>query len=272
MKMMRERLLSLIAVLALVATATAAPVGPAASITVSIGTFQIPTVGETVQIPIVMDAAPGGLAGYGVTVSLADPSIAEITAVDFPAWTTIEDPVTHEIWEFNNGADLVLPSGEVTLRAVDIRSEVSAGATGVTLVTLTVRGTAPGIATLSVTPDPVLGIEDENGDLYPVAAPPGTVIVGPTPAEATARVIEIVEGFGLPAPIGTGLTDKLETAASALDRGNVRAAINAVDAFTHQVEAQRGKALEPAQADVLLAEALDLIRMYTMLNPQPEPP
>ena len=70
---------------------------------------------------------------------------------------------------------------------------------------------------------------------------------------------EIVDGLTLHPNIKGGLLGKLNAAQQALDRGNTRAAENLLEAFLNLVEAQRGKALTDAQADLLVAYANKLI-------------
>ncbi len=48
---------------------------------------------------------------------------------------------------------------------------------------------------------------------------------------------------------------KLQHAASALDRGNIKAVYGNLDAFLNEVNAQEGKKLTVAQADLLNTEA-----------------
>jgi hypothetical protein len=55
--------------------------------------------------------------------------------------------------------------------------------------------------------------------------------------------------------IGDSLCAKLDSAAAARDRGNVKAAQNILKAFANEVEAQRGKAIASENADTLIALA-----------------
>ena len=43
-------------------------------------------VGDTLEYQVILDDATLGLAGYEITVSLTNPSVAAITGVTFPAW------------------------------------------------------------------------------------------------------------------------------------------------------------------------------------------
>ncbi len=182
------------------------------------GSFQIGSVGETTSIPIVLDSASGGISGYRITVSLNDPSVATITAVAFPDWAGLKSASA-------------LPSGQVVLQAVDLSQQVPVGATSVLLATLTVKGTATGNTGITITPDSSMGVQNRNGDLYPVTAIPGALNVGtsspgivPTPvptsgvstpaptmvvptATPTAGVpTPVLPPVGEPTPIPTGIS------------------------------------------------------------------
>ena len=156
---------------AMVIACVCALVSGVAAANLATGSFQIGTVGETVSIPVVLDSAPGGISGYGITVSLSNPSVATITAVAFPDWASLKSASA-------------LPSGQVVLKSVDLSQQVPVGGTGVLLATLTVKGTATGSTSVVITPDPSLGVQNRNGDLYPITASPGTLTVG-TPSSGT---------------------------------------------------------------------------------------
>lgn len=150
---------------ALVIACVCALVSGATAASLATGSFQIGTVGETTSIPIVLDSAAGGLAGYRITVSLTDPSVATITAAAFPEWASLKS---------SSG----LPAGQVLLQAVDLSQQVPMGGAEITLATLTVKGTAAGTTGIVITPDPSMGVQNRKGDLYPISVQPGTVTVG----------------------------------------------------------------------------------------------
>ena len=153
---------------AMVIACVCALVSGVAAANLATGSFQIGTVGEITSIPIVLDSAAGGISGYGITVSLSNPSIATITAVAFPDWASLKSASA-------------LPSGQVVLKSVDLSQQVPVGATGVLLATLTVKGTATGSTGIVITPDPTLGVQNRDGDLYAVSTSPGTLTVGGAP-------------------------------------------------------------------------------------------
>ncbi|MCK5560220.1 MAG: hypothetical protein KAJ51_06485, partial [Thermoplasmata archaeon] len=55
------------------------------------------------------------------------------------------------------------------------------------------------------------------------------------------------------------LISKLENAQKSLDKGQDNAAVNQLNAFINEVEAQRGKKLTDAQADELIAAAQSIM-------------
>jgi PKD repeat protein len=111
--------------------------------------------GSTTTISLTLDSAPDGLSGYNLTVSLSDPSIAEILSVSFPAWANVHDTST-------------LPSGSVRMKAADLADGVKSGDTNTLLGTLTIRGDADGTCDIVVT---VTKMDDDSGN----SINPGTV-------------------------------------------------------------------------------------------------
>lgn len=142
---------------------TAAPAGPGIPLTAE--SARIASPGGTANVTIVLDSAPNGLSGYRLTVAVADPAVAEITAVAYPDWAGLK-------------TDPSLPASRIDLSAVDLSQQVPVGAGAVTLATLTVRAKAVGSTAITLTPDPVLGVQDRAGALYTIAAAPGSLTVG----------------------------------------------------------------------------------------------
>lgn len=157
----------------LVIACLCALVSGVAAVNLATGSLQIGSVGETVSVPIVLDSASDGISGYRITASLSNPSVATITAVEFPAWASLKSAST-------------LPSAQVVLQGVDLSQQVPLGGANVVLATLTVKGTATGSTGIVITPDTSMGIQNRNGDLYPVTVQPGTLTVGtPSPGVPT---------------------------------------------------------------------------------------
>ena len=129
--------------------------------TISVGSAFVAELGATTVVDITLDSAPGGLSGYIITVSLSDPSKAEITAVEFPSWATLTD-------ESLSGAS-------VWMKAVDLTQKVEAGDNDINLGTITIRGDAVGKCEIDVA---IGRVDNDSG--YPVnpSVSPGTLTIG----------------------------------------------------------------------------------------------
>jgi len=75
------------------------------------------------------------------------------------------------------------------------------------------------------------------------------------PAAAVERLIARVETAGLPGGIENSLTSKLDRALGLLARGNTTGATGKIGDFIDQVEAQSGKQIDKADADLWIAAA-----------------
>jgi parallel beta-helix repeat protein len=73
------------------------------------------------------------------------------------------------------------------------------------------------------------------------------------------QLVAQVKELGLAQGIENSLEATLKAAARALDNHNVVAAINALEAFINEIEAQRGKKISDAVADALIAAAQEII-------------
>ena len=83
-----------------------------------------------------------------------------------------------------------------------------------------------------------------------------------TPTEAVQEIINVVMGLNAQAGIVNSLDKKLEAVQDALDNangGNVAAAINKLEAFINEIEAQRGNQLSNEDADLLISMAQAVI-------------
>ena len=82
-----------------------------------------------------------------------------------------------------------------------------------------------------------------------------------TPAEIVQDLIIKVDGLGLPSDIEKGFNDKLIAAKAQITQNKYTPARNVLNAFINQVNAQRGKALTTAQANVLISIAQRIINL-----------
>ncbi|KUG10026.1 cell surface protein [hydrocarbon metagenome] len=115
------------------------------------------TVGATGTYQVMLTSVPEGLAGFNLSVILAEPTVGEIVSMELPGWATL-----------NRSSPL--PADTVWIEAVDLGKSVQAGATNVLLCEVTVRGDQPGISAIQVQP---IQIDADGGGIIapdPVAA------------------------------------------------------------------------------------------------------
>jgi len=102
---------------------------------------------STTTLNLILDKVPStGLSYADITVSITDPSVAEITGIEFPSWASLH----------TNSA---LPSSVLTFSEGDLNNLVKAGQTNVTLATLTVKALKPGTTTVTIK---VNSFQDDN--------------------------------------------------------------------------------------------------------------
>jgi len=94
------------------------------------------------------------VSGFKITVTSSDGQVLTIANVAYPVFT------------LNQTEPAALPAASVTLTAADLTSIVSAGATNIELVTLTLQGTTAGSATISITNT---ALDNDSG--LPINAP-----------------------------------------------------------------------------------------------------
>ena len=80
-----------------------------------------------------------------------------------------------------------------------------------------------------------------------------------TPAQSTSSLISLVNGMNLPHGTTTSLVAKLSAALDSINRGNDNAAMNQLNAFINEVNAQAGKAITQSQAQTLTYDAQAII-------------
>jgi len=119
-------------------------------------------VDSTTTVPITLSSAPDGLAGYKLTVSVANSDKATITGVSVP------DSYNYSTTETSNGGS------SATAEAIDTHDNITAGATDVTLATVELRGEAAGDTELSLS---VSQMDDDDGAAIEPATSPGTLSV-----------------------------------------------------------------------------------------------
>ncbi|HTY15651.1 MAG TPA: hypothetical protein VMC42_08095 [Methanoregulaceae archaeon] len=127
-------ILMLLAASTFLAGICSATAGPAITISPPAVTL---TSGSSVTYNFRISGLEAGLAGYRMQVKVTNPDAGQITAVSFPDWAT-GPKVSH------------LPSDNVTVSATDLGHQVEDGASGVTLVSVTVTATGAGTANIKI--------------------------------------------------------------------------------------------------------------------------
>jgi hypothetical protein len=83
--------------------------------------------------------------------------------------------------------------------------------------------------------------------------------VGRDHIELCVDLISQVEELGLPKGAENSLVSKLENALDSIGKGQTKAAVNKLEAFINEVEAQQGKKIPQSDADALIAAAQYII-------------
>jgi S-layer protein (TIGR01567 family) len=96
---------------------------------------------------LILDSASNGLAGYNITISLSNASVASFGSIDFPEWAALH----------SNGS---LPSSSVWIKAVDLNHQIDNSPTNVILANVTVRGDNPGYTSVTIT---IGQMDDDSG-------------------------------------------------------------------------------------------------------------
>ncbi|MCD4844611.1 MAG: right-handed parallel beta-helix repeat-containing protein [Methanosarcinales archaeon] len=138
---------------------------PVSIVSFSASNFNLP-LNSSQKINLTLDSAPNGLSGYNITISLPNPSVAEIISVEFPDWVALNSTSS-------------LPGDSVWLTATDLNSQIENGAVDVPLATLTVRGDQTGNSNILIT---VASMDDDNGDMINTETVPSQLeVIGVIP-------------------------------------------------------------------------------------------
>ena len=140
-------------------------------------------VGETVEtddtatVHVVLTAAPDGLSGYSLDLSLGDPNVARVEGAGYP-----------DSFGLTTDAEVGVDGRTVTLEAADLEDNVEPGASNVTLARVEMASETAGETAVRV--DGVR-LDDDSGDSLDPAVQSGTVAVtdgsqdGPATGELT---------------------------------------------------------------------------------------
>ncbi|MFB6168998.1 MAG: hypothetical protein ABEJ43_09160 [Haloferacaceae archaeon] len=119
------------------------------------------TADGTTTVDVVLTSAPNGLAGYYLELSVTGD--ARIESVSYP-----------DVYGVTTAPEIGADGRTATAEAADLEGSIDSGATDVTLATVTLAGTAPGEATLSVEP---VQFDADDGTQFDPATRPGTLTV-----------------------------------------------------------------------------------------------
>jgi hypothetical protein len=135
-------------------------------------------VGETVEtdgtarVHVVLTAAPDGLSGYSLELSLGNPDVAHVEGAGYP-----------ESFGLTTEAEVGADGRTVTLEAADLEGNVEPGASNVTLARVEIASEAAGETAVAV--DDVR-LDDDSGDPLDPTVRSGTVAVTDGSQEATS--------------------------------------------------------------------------------------
>jgi PKD repeat protein len=121
--------------------------GIASAATISIDSAHVAGPGSEADLTLYLDYAADGLSGYELTITLDNPAVAEIVAVEFPSWAVLNEHPP-------------LPAGSVTIRAADVNEQIQECASDIPLVTITIRAKDCGSTGVVMT---IQSLEDEDG-------------------------------------------------------------------------------------------------------------
>jgi len=130
--------------------------------------------GTNTEYEIRVSSLPEGLAGYDLVVTIADPSIAEIISVQYPAWAGLNNTTPSP------------PGDSLRLSSVDVNKNVQAGAENTLLATITVRADSTGTSEITLSD---VHMDADGGDAITPDVISGDIVVHiPLTADFMANV------------------------------------------------------------------------------------
>jgi hypothetical protein len=118
----------------------------------------------TTTASIMLSGAPNGVAGYDLTLGVANAGVATVTDATIP--DTFIAP--------GGGISIADDGSSVTIRAADLQQNIQSGATDITLATVTLTGQSAGETGLSLSVDT---IDDDNGSSMSLSTAGATLSV-----------------------------------------------------------------------------------------------
>lgn len=149
---------------------------------ITLSDIQIQSIGQVVEIPVVLDSAPAGISGYKFLTSFSPSGIARVSTVTMPDWASVK------VIEGTPGESALIST-------VDLSMKVEAGSEPVTICNLGVEGIANGVTTLNIA---ITEITDDNGNPISVELTPATITIG---SQTTAPVpVQTPQSSSTPVP------------------------------------------------------------------------
>ncbi len=129
------------------------------------------TVGQILGIDIVLEDMITGVSGFQLPISIQDPGMAQITAVQFPDYS---DPVTGFELATVTG---VLPGSSITITVVDLSGRLQSPLASTVLATLNVELLGAGSTQIVVSESSRL--DDDSGNIITFVTVQGTLTASP---------------------------------------------------------------------------------------------
>ncbi len=107
--------------------------------------------GQTISVPIAISKAPNGVAGFDITVTLSNGSIASISGVQMP--------------DYGLTSVNLVSSTQARVKVADLNGRIEGGAIDATLATLTLKAAKRGSTDIQIT---VTMLDDDSG--FPIEA------------------------------------------------------------------------------------------------------
>ncbi len=170
-----------ISILAVVLVSLSLLISAAAASVITIENGQIDTIGGSASMNLTLDSAPAGLAGYDITIAVADPAVANITEFSLPSWASLTDNIT-------------LPSSQVRVAVSDLNDEIQPTTSPVSLGTLTLTGLQEGSTEIQVN---VSRMNDDVGENLTASVESAIFTVSIPPTVGSVSVTSAPEGAAI---------------------------------------------------------------------------